>query len=180
MAEPSSKAEQEKTLTEYDVIGPTIQTSKELSLEKLFVTTVKDTIGDIQNLNVLDLACGDGAFAARFLQWGAASVTGVDISEFMVKQAIANSTIPRDLGAKSKVDFVVADCTHPLDLGEGRRRQFDLVTGLWLLNHAKNKTELSTMWSNIARHLKPGGRFLGVLPNHSLLDKEKTAAHIRC
>ncbi|KAL3468889.1 S-adenosyl-L-methionine-dependent methyltransferase [Aspergillus californicus] len=149
--------------TQYDRIGPEISTAEELPIAKNFDATVREKLGDICNLEVLDLACGDGAFAARFLQWGAARVTGVDISQFMVEKALSTFQDPR------KAPFSVADCTKPLDKGRGR---FDLVTGIWLLNYAQNKDELLAMWSNISRHLKPGGRFLGVVPSYALLRED--------
>ncbi len=42
--------------------------------------------GDIQNLKILDLACGDG-FYTRMIKEMGAEITGIDISEEMIKLA---------------------------------------------------------------------------------------------
>ena len=40
-----------------------------------------------------------------------------------------------------------------------------LVLGAWLLNYAADEAAQARMWANVASHLKPGGRFVGVIPN---------------
>jgi len=35
--------------------------------------------------------------------------------------------------------------------------------GNWLLSYPENRAELEGMWRNIAIHLKPGGRFIGLM-----------------
>jgi ubiquinone/menaquinone biosynthesis C-methylase UbiE len=48
-----------------------------------------------------------------------------------------------------------------LDLG----RQFDLISASYLLNYSENESQLQTMCGVIAKHLKPGGRFVTINNN---------------
>nr|WBQ01560.1 PlmI [Aspergillus flavipes] len=143
--------------TQYDQIGTKNNANLFLPLYPLSIQFVKAQLGDIHNANILDLACGDGSFALRFLDWGAKTVTGLDISELMIQRAQAKAQ------GYTGLIFSVQDCGQPLQKGS-----FDVVTALWLLNYAKDRQELSRMWSNIYNNLKPGGRFFGMIPNFDL------------
>lgn len=71
---------------------------------------------DIRGKKVLDLAGGSGFCSFRFLDWGAASVTSVDISPGQVGPGRLEA-IRRDLPA-SKIQYFVADAaaeTRDLD-----------------------------------------------------------------
>ncbi|KAI1615370.1 hypothetical protein EDD36DRAFT_416883 [Exophiala viscosa] len=70
---------------------------------------------------------------------------------------------------KSKLTFMVGDCTQPLHLDSGPS---DIVLGAWLLNYAGTPTEMTNMYTNIASNLKPGGHFVGITPHaaHDLDD----------
>ncbi|KAE8378528.1 S-adenosyl-L-methionine-dependent methyltransferase [Aspergillus bertholletiae] len=115
-------------------------------------------IGTVCGLSVLDLACGTGDFSRQVIDWGAKRVVGVDISEAMVE----NARLQAREGDPS--EFHIVDCSRPFNMGK-----FDLTLGKWLLNYAANKTELMTMWQNIFHSLKPGGQFVGVIPNPRIL-----------
>ena len=66
-----------------------------------------------------------------------------------------------------RLEYYVGDVGKPdvlrnLNLSD---RKFDLVHGAWLLDYAATSAELAAMWRTIASALKPGGRFVGVIPN---------------
>ncbi|KAE8420812.1 S-adenosyl-L-methionine-dependent methyltransferase [Aspergillus pseudocaelatus] len=119
---------------------------------------LESQIGVVHGLEVLDLACGTGYWSRKSIDLGAKKVVGVDISKAMVDSARLQAR------AQEPSEFHVVDCIAPFNMGS-----FDLVLGVWLLNYAKNKTELLAMWQNIFHSLKPGGRFVGVIPNYEIL-----------
>lgn len=117
--------------------------------------TVFGLVGDVAGKSVLDLACGEGFHTRLLKQKGASRVVGVDISSAMIELARKEET-RRLLG----IEYIVKDAKQ-LDLGE----KFDLVFAAYLLNYASSKAELLEMCRAIARHLKPGGRFVTINNN---------------
>jgi ubiquinone/menaquinone biosynthesis C-methylase UbiE len=112
-------------------------------------------LGDVSGMSVLDLACGDGIYSRRLHERGASRVTGVDLSEHMIELARTEESI-RPLG----IDYHTC-AAQELDLNEA----FDVVFAAYLLNYARNLDELASFASAVARHLKPGGRFVGINNN---------------
>lgn len=106
----------------------------------------------IENARVLELACGTGFYTYCFLEWGASSVLGIDISSVMIDEA-------RRQG--KEVSFIQADCSIPKAYEGG---PFDLVFGAWLLNYAPDCADLVEMFRNIALNLKQGGHFVSITP----------------
>ncbi|KOS46681.1 hypothetical protein ACN38_g2307 [Penicillium nordicum] len=116
-------------------------------------------------MTVLDVACGTGYYCSRLLSWGASSVTGMDISSSMLSAASVRLSSSIDSGCAR---FVLADGKQPQSFAPDHQpNYFDVVFGAWFLNYAQNKTELIAMFANIAQNLKPGGVFLGVVPDPS-------------
>ncbi|KAE8391633.1 hypothetical protein BDV23DRAFT_182445 [Aspergillus alliaceus] len=72
--------------------------------------------------------------------------------------------------ADDQSGFHVVDSTKPFNEG-----MFDLVLAAWLLNYAANKEELLALWQNIFHSLKPGGRFIGVIPSSGILKTPSSA-----
>ena len=101
-------------------------------------------IAEIHPERVLDAGCGNGDFAALI---AASVVVCVDKSEAAVAKA-------RDRGLHAEV----ADIER-LPFGDA---EFDLVTCNWVLYHL---ADLDAALSEIARVLRPGGRFVGMY-NH--------------
>jgi ubiquinone/menaquinone biosynthesis C-methylase UbiE len=121
-------------------------------------------VGDVAGKSVLDLACGEGFHTRLLKQKGAARVVGVDISAGMIDLARKEES-QRALG----IDYHVHDA-KTLDLGE----QFDMVFAAYLLNYAASREELLQMCQAIARHLKPGGRFVTVNSNSDYTGQNDT------
>lgn len=140
-----------------------------LEEHQLHVTLTSPTIS-IRGKHVLDLACGSGYYSSKFLGWGAASVTGVDISDTMLDAARASAKA-RGIG-EDRLRFRLGDVTDTNlsiscapDDGDSK---FDIVTGCWLLNYASDTATMAKMWTVIGQHLKPGGVFVGLV-NQPLL-----------
>ena len=91
---------------------------------------------------VLDVGCFDGVDVQRCLDYGAARVVGVDISDEAVGRAKARIRDPR-------AELLVGDA-HALPFADG---SFDLVIGRAILHHL----QLHRAYREIARLLRPGG-----------------------
>ncbi|KAK8079466.1 hypothetical protein PG997_007284 [Apiospora hydei] len=107
---------------------------------------------------VLDLACGTGFCSEKLLEWGAASMTGVDISRNMIEVARAKAE-QSGKDADGRLQYQVGDV---LNLGIVDGGEYDMVTGVWLLNYASSREELTQMYRGIRANLKPSGHFFGV------------------
>ncbi|PLB45784.1 S-adenosyl-L-methionine-dependent methyltransferase [Aspergillus steynii IBT 23096] len=149
---------------QFDAIGDHYTCIKETPGSLLELHTLRTSLGDITDQSVLDLACGSGFYAQKAMQWGARSVTGVDISRVMLDDASRRLSCSRDEW-DPQLQLYQIDCGQAFDLGQ----RFDVVLAVWLLNYASTRAEMVTMWMNIARHLKPGGRCLGIVPNFDML-----------
>ncbi|MGP1273016.1 MAG: pseudouridine synthase [Phycisphaerales bacterium] len=114
--------------------------------------------------SVLDLACGEGAFAAALASRGA-TVVGVDASAELVYAAEARR-LPR-------ARFVHADARelsgHAGDATEG---PFDAVTCIMAL---MNIDPLAGVAAGAASRLKPGGAFVAVILHPSFRAPKRTA-----
>lgn len=97
---------------------------------------------------VLDLACGQGVFC-RYLSEKGVRTEGLDSSEELVRLAHARSD--------RKVCYLAADSRDPKVL-EGER--FDAVSCILAI---QNIEEIGPVFRNVARWLKPGGKFVMVM-----------------
>jgi malonyl-CoA O-methyltransferase len=112
-------------------------------LQGLEGPAVRAAVGDVRELNVLDLGCGTGRHSL-WLAAAGATVTGVDFSEGMLAEA------RRKPGAEA-IRFVVHDLHLPLPFAT----EFDLVVSGLVLEHLR---ELDGFFAEAHRVLKPGGR----------------------
>ena len=105
---------------------------------------VREALGDVAGLRVLDLGCGTGRHAVWLAKAGAA-VTGVDFSEGMLEEA------RRKPGAES-VRFLAHDLCQPLPFEDGA---FDRVVSGLVLEHL---SELGPFFAEARRVLRREGR----------------------
>ena len=110
----------------------------------------------VQGAAVLELACGSGFFSESLIEWGANSVTGIDISAVMV-EAAKRRAASRNLG--DKVQFMVADC---MQLAMYQGAPFDFVFAAWLLDNAPDKQSMVQMFQTVSLNLKDSGVFVSV------------------
>ncbi|WP_328750365.1 class I SAM-dependent methyltransferase [Streptomyces sp. NBC_00285] len=106
---------------------------------------------------VLDVGCGDGLLA-RKLAARAASVTGVDRSPEMIRQARA--------AAPGNIVFLEADYLDGTALPEG---EYDFVSAVAVVHHARFEEAVG----GLLRLLAPGGRLVivGMAYNKTRLDR---------
>jgi len=105
---------------------------------------VREALGEVAGLDVLDLGCGTGRHAL-WLAAAGASVTAVDFSEGMLEEA-------RRKPGGELVRFLARDLLQPLPLPAG---SFDRVVSGLVLEHLPT---LHGFFSEAARMLRPGGR----------------------
>lgn len=105
---------------------------------------VREALGDVASLRILDLGCGTGRHSVWLAKAGAA-VTGIDFSEGMLEEA------RRKPGAQS-VRFLAHDLYQPLPFESG---SFDRVVSGLVLEHLQ---EIGPFFGEARRVLRPGGR----------------------
>lgn len=120
--------------------------------------TVLGLIGDVEGLDAIDLACGEGRWTRELKRLGAATAAGVDISEEMIRLAEAEEQ-REPLGCS----YSIADVAT-LETG----RMYDIAVGAFLLNYASSSEQLLALCAAAARLLRPNGRFVGINTNMSL------------
>jgi ubiquinone/menaquinone biosynthesis C-methylase UbiE len=114
--------------------------------------------GDPTGQAVLDVACGEGFYTRMLRRKGAAKVVGIDLSQGMIDLA-RQQEAQHELG----IDYRVGDA-RALQLSG----QFDVAVAAYLLNYARDRTELQAMCAGIADCLRPSGRFITVNCNPAL------------
>ena len=142
--------------TNYDFISEQYKRAKlQPWREHVESFTLLGVIGDLVGKKVVDLACGEGFYSRILREHGAASVTGVDLSEKMI--ALARQ---QEAEHPQGIRYLVGDGRN-LQLNE----EHDLVVAAYLLNYATNREELGAMLNGIARCLTSGGRFVTINSN---------------
>jgi toxoflavin synthase len=121
-------------------------------------------LGQLENEDVLDLACGEGFYTRMVRSRTKGEVYGADISPGMIELAEKQLESTGD-----DIQYIVADCSAPLELNQ----KFDVVLAAFLLVYAQNEKMLYKFVKNAYASLKPGGRFIGIDRNHA-----RNAEHI--
>jgi SAM-dependent methyltransferase len=116
--------------------------------------TVFGLLGDVTGKEVLDLVCGTGSYTRMISDRGAARVIGVDARAPLVELARSASR------PTQRVEYHVLDALDMPHLG-----WFDVVVAGALFNHARTAQQVDALCRTVWSHLRPGGRFVGVLPN---------------
>ncbi|CZR48930.1 uncharacterized protein FPRO_12371 [Fusarium proliferatum ET1] len=145
--------------TQYDSFAPKYASVEELPCSKLEGQLVRNALGDCTGLKVLDLGGGSGLHARRAIDAGAIVVDDVDISPEMMK---AGEEIENSLGRKDRIRWFAADVTKPVTEQAKLEEGYDIVMANWVFDHATSVSELRSMYENVVKNLKPGGKFIGV------------------
>lgn len=114
-----------------------------------------ELVGDPSGLSVLDVACGEGFYTRMIRKRGAATITGIDLSEGMV--VLARQQENR---FQQGIEYQIKDARQL-----NSQIQYDLVVAAYLLNYSQTTEELQLMCDGLAQCLKPGGRFVTVNSN---------------
>lgn len=129
-------------------------------------------LGDLSNMNALDLACGEGLVTRELKKRGAIIVEGVDSSSEMIR--LANAVEKKEkAGIMYRLDTV----------GElGKIGDFNLITAAFLLHYASSVQELEKMCEDCFINLSRGGTFLALNNNpiHPLSNDSKYGNLISC
>jgi len=147
----------------YDSLADSYDTGRlETPLSRIIFTYFRRTIRalDLPGKSVLDLACGTGVLLAEAGRLGASRLVGIDISAGMVGLGLRKHS--------GDFEFHIADCSKPLDHLRLEPGTFDVITAGWLLHYAQTPEDMAGMWANIARYLKPGGIFVGIMHTYEL------------
>ena len=105
-----------------------------------------ELIGNLSNLRILDLGCGNAAFGLEALQGGCRSYLGIDGSQKMIVAAQEKLA-----GLQGKVVRAsIEDWDYP-------SHQFDLVTSRLALHYVQ---EIEPVFAKVYRTLVAGGRFI--------------------
>ncbi|MBX7434605.1 class I SAM-dependent methyltransferase [Mycobacterium sp. Y57] len=115
-------------------------------------------IGDVRDLDLLDVACGAGHYTRMLARAGAARVAGFDISEKMIALARGHEA-QEPLG----IDYWVADARTVVP-----QQDFDIAVAAYLLVYARDRDELAQMCRGLAGRIRPGGRFVTLTTNPDL------------
>jgi SAM-dependent methyltransferase len=100
--------------------------------------------GNLTNLDIIDLGCGDASFGKDALLQGARSYEGIEVSSSMLD--IARQTLA---GTSGKVRH------ESIQTWKAKAEQFDLVSSRLALNYVEN---LKPVFQEIYKVLRSGGR----------------------
>ena len=144
-----------------------VRSGKDYYAEYLTGPALKRVIGRVKEKKVLDLGCGEGRFSRFFARMGA-KVTGIDISEELIKAAREEEG-RRPLG----IEYYVADAA---DLHMFDSEVFDIVYCHMALGDI---ADYEGAIAEVSRVLKVGGRFIIVMEHpcfsRRLLNREVIA-----
>jgi len=115
--------------------------------DRLETQLILELVGDVSGCSVLDVGCGDGAFALDLASRGAV-VTGIDASAAMID------------AAKDRAQRAKPDITFRLGMADHLPfppEQFDVVTAITILCFVD---DAAPVFREIARVLRPGGRLV--------------------
>lgn len=105
-------------------------------------------------MKIADLACGTGNFTRPLKRLSGGTVIGVDLSGAMIEYARKKEE-ENPLG----ITYIKADCSKDLlQVPEiAALAPFDMINVAWLVEYAKDITQLRQMIKNMYNLLKPGG-----------------------
>ena len=141
---------------QYDQVGEAYLAAKKTSETAALQYTnsrkkILDIAGSLKGLQILDAGCGSGIDAETYLKAGVAGVSAFDSSEYMVHVAQQNQ--PSQLvefkqGRFESIPFPDASV--------------DIALSFFALHYVFN---LDDAWRELHRVLKPGGRFIFIVPH---------------
>lgn len=164
-------------IDQYDALGESYDVFSTLPYRDIESRTVEATLRPLMGdaPAVLELACGTGYYSSKLLEWGARSLTGLDLSKAMVN--LTSKALAADVAA-SRARFHVGDASVNQPLSpSGAPAAFDVVFAAWLLNYAPDRASLTSMLRTVALNLKPGGVFVGVAPHPTDALAERAATY---
>jgi len=112
----------------------------------------------VSGLRVLDIGCGEGYCSRELRRRGAAQVHGIDLSQGMIEAATLQE-VEDALG----ISYEVGCATN---LKQFNDDEIDLVVAVFLFNYL-TIAQTEECMTEVARVLRPGGRFVFSVPHPS-------------
>jgi SAM-dependent methyltransferase len=142
-------------MSQFDALGDAYEQSANIAYrEHSEHYSMRQAVGDVTGLTVLDLGCGTGLYTRRFSQWGAARAVGIEVSEGMLATARAQQQ-----AQPGNVKYLQRDAARPDPNGDpALDGQFDLVSSVYVLCYAASRDELVGFFTTARRSLSPAGR----------------------
>ncbi|MFD8110215.1 class I SAM-dependent methyltransferase [Streptomyces microflavus] len=150
-------------MADFDALGDAYERSAvELPFRDLLENhSVRQTVGDVTGLTVLDLGCGSGIYTRRLAAWGAERVTGIDVSEGMLAAGQE-----REDAQPAGVTYLHRDAARPDPTGDPLLNgTCDLVISVYVLCYAVTEQDLTGFFTTARQALKPDGRLVAVTLN---------------
>ncbi|GAA5938271.1 hypothetical protein JCM3775_002933 [Rhodotorula graminis] len=119
-------------------------------------------------IRVLDLGCGKGGDLHKWTRAGTEEYVGIDIAAVSIAQAQQRYDTMR--GQRFPARFFTLDCfENPIEEvlpPHAVARPFDIVSMQFCMHYAfETEAKVRMMLANVARYLKPGGVFVGTIPD---------------
>jgi SAM-dependent methyltransferase len=137
-----------------------------LAAERLHSALVEAGV-DLAGSNVLDVGAGFGYFVRRYLEWGASSVTGVDITQTSVQ--FLRQAFPH-------LVFLKSDISAPAPSIPG---SYDLVSAISVIFHIVDDRRFDQALENMCIRVNPGGHLVVVDSFASLVLPSARHARLR-
>lgn len=121
---------------------------------------------------VLDMGCGKGGDLTKWAKAQVREVVGIDIAAVSVDQARTRWQTMR--GPRFDATFAALDCyTDPLSYAippDKLTVPFDVVSMQFCMHYAfETEAKVRRMLENVSKWLRPGGVFVGTIPNAELM-----------
>jgi ubiquinone/menaquinone biosynthesis C-methylase UbiE len=112
----------------------------------------------VSGLRVVDIGCGEGYCSRELHRRGAAQVYGIDLSQGMIEAAKL-----QEVEHPLSINYEVGCATNLKQFDDG---EIDLVVAVFLFNYLTISQTQECM-AEVARILRPGGRFVFSVPHPS-------------
>lgn len=119
----------------------------------LEIPTIKNILGDITDLSLLDFGCGPGVLSRQFKNMGAKHVVGYDISQGMLNFA------------QQKERNAPLGNTYISNISSDYYQNFDIIVSIYTMSFNKHYSELQSMINKMSSLLKPKGKLITVVIN---------------
>jgi ubiquinone/menaquinone biosynthesis C-methylase UbiE len=118
-------------------------------VDATILANIEPLLGPVDDLDLLDLCCGEGSFARRLAALGG-RVTGADLSPRLLE-------IARERASDGSPEFILDDAQSLASLDDDR---FDGATCLMAL---MDIPDLAATYAAVRRVVRPGGWFVAVI-----------------
>lgn len=124
--------------------------------------------------SVLDVACGKGGDLAKWQKAEVKQYVGVDVVESSLQQAWKRYTELKGVNGGFAATFICADCfaesMRALVAGHAPLGGFDICSCQFALHYSwSSMARARAALANVAALLKPGGHFIGTMPDADVI-----------